>query len=105
MGSAFKHGSNTRAGGKFDTMMIAVISQLGYESVIDKIGSDNEIIKSISNKPRKHSALQASDIITHMTINQPVTEWWETMNNIDMGASYFKTFAAMWMLSFTIMFP
>lgn len=34
MGSAFKHGSDTRAGNKFDTTMIAVISQIGYESMI-----------------------------------------------------------------------
>jgi hypothetical protein len=75
MGSAFKHGSDTGAGGKFDTEMIAIISQLGYESIIQKLGTDNEILLSISEHPRKHSALQASDIVTYMTIDQPVSHW------------------------------
>ena len=104
MGSAFKHGSDTSTGGTFDTIMIRIISQLGYESVIEKIGTDNEILININDEHEKHSAFKASQIMTEMTISQPVIQWQQTMWNIPLE-HYYKTFGAMWMFAFVLIFP
>lgn len=71
MGSEFKHGSDKDASGKFNSMMIAIISQLGNKSNLNIFGLNNEFLHRISIKPRKHSALQASDIVTKIKISQP----------------------------------
>ena len=52
MGSAMWHGSHTFVGYSFDNNMIALISYLGYQSMVSGIGGDSSIINEISSTPR-----------------------------------------------------
>lgn len=52
MGSAMWHGSHTFVGYSFDNNMIALISYLGYQSMVSGIGGESSIINEISSTPR-----------------------------------------------------
>jgi hypothetical protein len=40
-----------------------------------------------------------------MTIDHPVKDWAEIMDNLDIQAHYDRTFAAMWAIAFTLTLP
>ena len=46
--------------------------------------SENLMFKGISEKPRTMTAVDASNIITSMTINKPVKDWSKTMGDLDI---------------------
>jgi hypothetical protein len=64
MGSAMWHGSHTFVGYSFDNNMIALISYLGYQSMVSGIGGDSTIIKEISSTPRSMTGIETT---THLT--------------------------------------
>ena len=45
---------------------------------------DNPMVLGLSDKPRKYTAVEASEIVTKMTIDKPVSEWKQTMDELDI---------------------
>ena len=63
------------------------------------------MFKGISEIPRTMTAIDASKIITNMTLDIPVKEWAKTLGDLDIESHYERTFAAMWALAFTLVLP
>jgi hypothetical protein len=57
-------------------------------------GLINPRFTKLSDKPRTQTAVEASEIITNMTLNYPVSEWNEVMDNLDIMSHYDRTFTA-----------
>ena len=93
-GSSFWHGSHTFVGYSFDNQMIAAIAYLAHQAMVDNLGGDSSVLKDLSETPRNLSSAEVSEQLTLMFSNQPVVEWSETLNTIDMPHDYFVIFGA-----------
>ena len=58
------------------------------------------MFRGLSDEPRRQTAVEASEIITKMTIDHPVKDWAKIMVHLDISSNYEKTFAAMWAIAF-----
>jgi len=52
LGSAFWHGSYTYVGYSFDDNLIAVVSYVGYQIMVENLKSNSTIINGLSNSTR-----------------------------------------------------
>ena len=73
--------------------------------MIEHLNSDNLLFKGLNEKPRTINAVQASDQITKMTIEQPVSDWKKTLNTLDIQQHSDRTFGAIVLLTFKLILP
>ena len=94
IGSAFWHGSHTFAGSAFDNQMMAVIAYFAHKSQVKSLPNNSTIFQQLSKTPRKYSDLEVSSQLQNMFESQPVSEWSETLEDLDVPGDYYLTFAA-----------
>ena len=93
-GSSFWHGSHTFVGYSFDNQMISAIAYLAHQAITGSLAGDSSVLKELSDTPRNLTSAEVSEQLTLMFSNQPVVEWSETINTIDMPHDYFVIFGA-----------
>ena len=71
LGSAFWHGSYTYVGYSFDENLIAVVSYVGYQIMVENLNSTSPIINGLSNQTRASGA-EVIDILAVGFRDKPV---------------------------------
>ena len=79
LGSAFWHGSYTYVGYSFDENLIAVVSYVGYQIMVQKLNSTSPIVNGLSDQPR----MPGTEVIETLAAgfrDKPVGEWGELID-------------------------
>lgn len=104
-GSAFFHGSHTLVGYLYDNEMIAIIAYIAYQSQVNFIAGDSDILKYLAPKARKQSI---DDIVANISIsfaNADTKDWATVIEDADFPHDYFYTFAGVIYVMITLIFP
>jgi hypothetical protein len=104
-GSAMWHGSHTFVGYSFDNNLMAVIGYLAHQASVSGLKTSSSVIHELSDTPRSQSAAQTSEDVTLMFSNEPVAQWSETLNTMDIPLDYYLTFSAIVGTVSVIIFP
>lgn len=98
LGSSFFHGSHTNLGQKLDNMMIKIIAFVLYETYINGLHLPDQtpdIIMTLKQEARRErTGVQMAQGITDMYRNEPVENWNQILQAIDVP-NYEITFGAL----------
>lgn len=105
MGSFFWHGSHTFLGNVADNRLIDVLSFVAYQVSISAFLDDPadvpganatafSILRDLQPTLRSASAVDSTQALTNMFIEQPVSAWQKYIADLDMP-NYYLTFAAL----------
>ena len=99
LGSSFFHGSHTILGQTLDNMMIKIIAFILYETYINTLHLPDQtpnIVMTLKQGGRDRTGVQMAQDITDMFKEEPVEDWNEIIQRIDVPR-YEITFGALMM--------
>eukprot|EP00095_Tigriopus_kingsejongensis_P001829 maker-scaffold10_size831480-snap-gene-4.12 protein:Tk01829 transcript:maker-scaffold10_size831480-snap-gene-4.12-mRNA-1 annotation:"hypothetical protein AURANDRAFT_63034" len=82
-GSAFLHGSQTSVGGAADVRLNDLFTYIAYQAAVQNIESNNSIIFHLKNESRAMTALELTDRVMDMYMNEPVEVWGDILYELD----------------------
>lgn len=99
MGSFFWHGSHSFLGNVADNRLIDVLSFVSYQVSIEAFlpmsnATAFNILRDLQTIPRSASAVESTQALTQMFLEQPVDDWQAGIDALDMP-DYYLTFAAL----------
>lgn len=95
VGSAFLHQSYTYVGSRYDNLMIAVLSYLGHQMMVENLPNKSPMLVELQPSKRSMSSHQIVTNLTETIRTQPVAIWGKVMDLGDFPHDYFTNFGAM----------
>ena len=88
-GSSFYHGSQTKLGQTTDIKLNDLFAYVLYQAAVKSLkaptAEESTILHELSHEPRSMTAIQTTDAIMDTYIKQPVTEWEESLQKLDIA--------------------
>ena len=106
--SAFMHGENTYMGRLFDNKMMAVVAWLIHSMCIKDVPVDPSalrILQDLSLTTREHTALETSEIITNLMIDEEPMEWTRFLDTGDYVRDSYGPYGALAVTFVSLMLP
>ena len=105
MGSSLMHGGHTSVGGRYDNIMISMISYLSHTISLQHIPGGSSILRELNKTPRKASPVEEINKVTDMLLTKNIDEWEGIINGTDIRHEYYITFAALVASCTALLFP
>ncbi|XP_059083578.1 uncharacterized protein LOC131880876 [Tigriopus californicus] len=83
-GSAFLHGSQTSVGGAADVRLNDLFTYIAYQAAVQNLSPANRsVVFHLGYQDRPLTALELTDIIMEMYLNEPVATWGDRLYDLD----------------------
>ncbi len=88
-GSSFGHGSETEVGGIADRRLNDLFTYIGYQAAVSGLEPlDSSILHDLSLTPREKTAVETTEELRDIYVNQPVETWGVALDEMDVPRVY-----------------